>query len=177
MTWPTCRLVFHPRCKSDPGSCREVIAGGGQGGLSVRDDQPPVLLVVHDLLAMGRATIIVPRGAHQIAQRPAESLSPRGICMSSSDLLADAASTSLWRSKGCALIASSGRCGLPGGSWHGRSEMPGCPDGEEGRIQMPVAVSPAPRGAAVSARCPSAPRQRARLPATTGPTLSGERVR
>jgi hypothetical protein len=170
-TCPTCTFAFASRCRSDPGSCQEAV--GGRQGCSTRRGQP-VLHVVQDLLRRGRATIIVPRGAHQIVQRPVEVLSPRCVSMYSSEILADAASTSCWRS----VIASAVRCGRSGGSvaWTIGGGWLSSRRGDD-EYGCRLAVSPAQRGATAPARCPSVPRQRAGLPATTGPTRSGERVR
>jgi len=96
MTWPTCRLVFRHSVQVRSG----YLSGGRgrrrAGEVSPFDDGQPVLQVVHDLLPHGRATILVPHGAHQMVQRPVEALSPRGVSMSSSEVFGDSASTSCW---------------------------------------------------------------------------------
>jgi hypothetical protein len=66
----------------------------GRGGLSIRRGQP-VLRVGHHLLRHGRRH-------HHCASwcpTPVGVFSPRGVSKSSSEVLADAASTSRWRSK------------------------------------------------------------------------------
>jgi hypothetical protein len=74
--------------RSGPGSYQETVAAGGQGRSLHSTWASRLLQVVHDLRRLDRATIIVPRGAHQIVQRPVEVLSPRGISMSLSEVLA-----------------------------------------------------------------------------------------
>jgi hypothetical protein len=75
--WLTCTFVFLQPVRSGQGSCQEAVAGGGEA--SPLDLGQPVSQVVHNPCRHVRATIIVPRGAHRIVQRPVEVLSPRGI--------------------------------------------------------------------------------------------------
>jgi hypothetical protein len=79
------RSYFASRCRSRPGGYQETVAAGGQGRSLHSTWASRLLQVVHDLRRLDRATIIVPRGAHQIVQRPVEVLSPRGISMSLSE--------------------------------------------------------------------------------------------
>jgi hypothetical protein len=79
-----------------PGICQEAVAGGGRGRslhstMASRFFRSFTISSPH-----GRATILVPHGAHQMVQRPVEALSPRGVSMSSSEVFGDSASTSCW---------------------------------------------------------------------------------
>jgi hypothetical protein len=82
------RSYFASRCRSGPGSCQETVAGGGQGRSLHSTWASRLLQVVHDLrplTAPPSLCLVVP---HQIVQRPVEVLSPRGISMSLTEVLA-----------------------------------------------------------------------------------------
>jgi len=85
MTWPTCRLVLRPRCKSDPGSCRQAVAGGGQGG-SLHSTMTSrfcwSLMISSDMAAPPSLCLVVPTRSSNARPR---SLSPREVRRSSSE--------------------------------------------------------------------------------------------